>query len=223
MSRIETIQNRHSVRSYLPKPIEGETLARLQEAVDEVARTTGLAVQLVRNNPEVFNVVARYGVISGCSTSIVLPERSREDDETLGYHGQGLVLLAQELGLNTCWVMMCSRKKSRATVPDGQKIRLVIAVGYGTSAGGARKTKSASELVTLECAEKPAWFDTAVEAAQLAPTAVNQQKFHITLKADARTVEIVATGKNLARIDLGIIKRNFVEAAQELGADFVLA
>lgn len=67
----------------------------------------------------------------------------------------------------------------------------------------------------------PAWFATAMEAAQLAPTAVNAQNFHITLRADGKTVSARATKEGAwSAIDLGIVRRNFEEAANETGADW---
>lgn len=56
--------------------------------------------------------------------------------------------------------------------------------------------------------ERPEWFEKGVEAALLAPTAINQQKFFIMLKADD-SVEFVDRGGILSRVDLGIVKCHF--------------
>jgi len=50
-----------------------------------------------------------------------------------------------------------------------------------------------------------------VEAALLAPTAVNQQKFRFTLSD--RTVKAEATGGFSSRVDLGIVKYHFERGA----------
>ena len=181
MSMMNTIRARHSVREYDGRAPEGDALVKLQAVVDDCARESGLNIQLVMDNPEVFQVIARFGLIHGCVTSVAFVTRGKDDDEAIGYWGQRIVLAAQGAGLNTCWVAMCARDKSRATRGAGERVRLVIAVGYGLTQGHSRKTKSVDELVTLECDAEPAWFATAVEAAQLAPTAVNRQRFHITL------------------------------------------
>lgn len=107
-------------------------------------------------------------------------------DEAIGYWGQKIVLAAQDMGLNTCWCALCSRKKSHAVVAPGKKIRLVIAVGHGKTQGFTRKTKSVEALSSVECAKAPAWFAAAMEAAQLAPTAMNNQNFKITLLSDGK-------------------------------------
>ena len=221
MYTMETIRARHSVRKYTDKPIEGEALAGLQALIDEARAATGLDIQLVRDNPEVFDIVASFGVISGCGASIVFPANGREDDDAIGYWGQHIVLGAQDLGLNTCWAMLCARKNSKARVPQGQKIRLVIAVGYGVNGGYVRKTKPLEELCAFEGeGEMPAWFAAAMEAAQLAPTGMNAQSFRLTLLADGKTVRAEAQKRALRVIDLGIVRRNFEVAANELGADW---
>lgn len=221
MGIMDTIRARHSVRDYEDKPIEGSKLYMLRSLVDDVAARSGLDIQLVRDNPEVFNIVARFGLVRGASTHIAFLAKGSESDEAIGYWGQRIALAVQEMGLNTCWVAIMARKKSKAKLTDGKKIRVGMAVGYGKTQGKPRKTKPVSELSVVESAPAPAWFSTAMEAAQLAPTAMNNQNFRITLRADGKTVKAEATktgGWNM--IDLGIVKRNFEEAANECKADW---
>lgn len=221
MGTMDTIRARHSVRSYDGRAPEGAELQALEAAVRDCAAASGLNIQLNTDNPEAFQMVARFGLIHGCVANIAfVTARGTADDEAIGYWGQKIVLTAQKAGLNTCWVALSSRRKNKAALAPGEKVRLVIAVGYGTTQGRARRTKTFDELATVECDEAPAWFATAVEAAQLAPTAMNNQHFHITLRADGQTVAIEAPTGALNTVDLGIVKRNFEEAADELGADW---
>ena len=220
MGVIDTIRERHSVREYDGRAPEGQELALLEQAVEECMRQSGLNIQLVMNNPETFQVVARFGLIHGAVAHIAFVTKGEGDDERIGYWGQRIVLSAQEAGLNTCWVAMCSKRKNKAVCTPGEKVRLVIAVGYGINQGVPRKTKSIDELSTVECTDVPAWFEAAMEAAQLAPTAMNNQHFQVHLREDARTVSIEAPKGGWNTIDLGIVKRNFEEAANELGADW---
>ena len=220
MTIMDIIRARHSVREYDGRAPEGEALVALQRAVDECARESGLDIQLVMNNPEAFQVVARFGLVHGAIANIAFVTKDDSHDEQIGYWGQRIVLTAQEAGLNTCWVALCSRRKNKAVRTQGEKVRLVIAVGYGKDQGSPRKTKSAAELSTVECASAPAWFETALEAAQLAPTAMNNQNFHITLREDARTVLAEAPKGGWNTVDLGIVKRNFEEAANEQTTDW---
>lgn len=225
MITVETIRERHSVREYDGKPLSRAEFDALGAVVEECARESGLDIQLVGDNPEVFNVIARFGLIRGCRTHVafVVDDAKVGDvaaDEAIGYWGQKIVLAAQDMGFNTCWCALCSRKKSRAVVATGKKIRLVIAVGHGKTQGFSRKTKSVEALSSVECAKAPAWFAAAMEAAQLAPTAMNNQNFKITLLSDGKTVRIDAPQSGLNVIDEGIVRCNFEIAANEAGADW---
>ncbi|WP_418861023.1 nitroreductase family protein [Slackia isoflavoniconvertens] len=249
MITVETIRERHSVREYDGGPLDQAEFDALGAVVEECARESGLDIQLVGDNPEVFNVIARFGLIRGCRTHVAFVvddakaggatsganaaangateadcvemrgARRTAVDEAIGYWGQKIVLAAQDMGLNTCWCALCSRKKSRAVVAPGKKVRLVIAVGHGKTQGFSRKTKSVEALSSVECAKTPAWFAAAMEAAQLAPTAMNNQNFKITLLSDGKTVRIDAPKSGLNVIDEGIVRCNFEIAAKEAGAD----
>lgn len=225
MITVETIRERHSVREYDGKPLSRAEFDALGAVVEEYARESGLDIQLVGDNPEVFNVIARFGLIRGCRTHVAFvvddgKARGGAADEAIGYWGQKIVFTAQDMGLNTCWCALCSRRKSRAVVVPGKKIRLVIAVGHGKTQGFSRKTKSVEALSSVECAKAPAWFAAAMEAAQLAPTAMNNQNFKITLLSDGKTVRIDAPKSGLNVIDEGIVRCNFEIAANEAGADW---
>lgn len=225
MITVETIRERHSVREYDGKPFARVEFDALGAVVRECARESSLDIQLVGDNPEVFNVIARFGLIRGCRTHVafVVDGAKAGDgvaDEAIGYWGHKIVLAAQDMGLNTCWCALCSRKKSRAVVAPGKKIRLIIAVGHGKTQGFSRKTKSVEALSSVECVKAPAWFAAAMEAAQLAPTAMNNQNFKITLFSDGKTVRIDAPQSGLNVIDEGIVRCNFEIAANEAGADW---
>ena len=114
------------------------------------------------------------------------------------------VLKCQELGLNTCWVAM-THGKSKAEIRRGQKLLIIISLGYGETQGVPHKSKSIAELGQAD--QKTEWFEKGMEAVSLAPTAVNQQKFYFELKNG------IVTAKNLggfySRIDLGIVKYHF--------------
>lgn len=220
MSVMDTIRARHSVREYDGRAPEGEALEALRASVEACATESGLNIQLLLDNPETFQVVAKFGLIHGAIANIAFVAHGHDEDEHIGYWGQKIVLAAQDAGLNTCWVGMCSKRKNKAVCAQGEKVRLVIAVGYGKTQGVERTTKTVAQLATVECAEEPVWFATAMEAAQLAPTAINNQNFRVTLREDGKTVLIEAPKGGWNIIDLGIVKRNFEEAANELGADW---
>ena len=93
-------------------------------------------------------------------------------DETCGYYGERLVLLAQQLGLNTCWVAMSYSKIKTAFVVDKEeKLCIVIALGYGETQGIPHKSKFLEEAAKSDV-PMPDWFKNGVKAAVLAPTAI---------------------------------------------------
>lgn len=67
------------------------------------------------------SMMAHYGKFSGVKNYIALVGKKSETlDEELGYQGERLVLKAQELGLNTCWVAM-THGKSKAEIGKDEK------------------------------------------------------------------------------------------------------
>ena len=114
------------------------------------------------------------------------------------------VLKCQELGLNTCWVAM-THGKSKAEIRRGQKLLIIISLGYGETQGVPHKSKSIAELGQAD--QKNEWFEKGMEAVSLAPTAVNQQKFYFELKNGIVTAK--SLGGFYSKIDLGIVKYHF--------------
>lgn len=209
MEIMEAIKNRHSVRQYEDRPIDSEALRQLREEAEICNRKGGLHIQLVTGEPKAFSgFMAHYGSFSGVTNYIALVGPKGGDlEEKCGYYGQRLVLKAQQLGLNTCWVAMTYSKIPGAfQVGRGEKLTVVIALGYGKSQGVQHKSK-AVEQVSNAGADTPDWFRAGVEAALLAPTAMNQQK--CTLTYDAGQVTAKAGMGFYAKIDLGIVKYHF--------------
>ncbi|MGN0778273.1 MAG: nitroreductase family protein [Aristaeellaceae bacterium] len=206
MNWMEAMRARHSVRQYTDKPIAKDAVQALEQEIRRCNQEGGLHIQLVLNEPKAFDgFMAHYGKFSGVRNYIVLIGPKGPDlEEKLGCYGERLVLLAQQLGLNTCWVAMTySKVKTAFTVQAGEKLVLVIALGYGQTQGVAHKSKPASE-VTKADGPVPDWFQRGVEAALLAPTAMNQQKFLLTLE-DGRIAAKAGLGF-YAKVDLGIVR-----------------
>ena len=205
----EAIRARHSVRQYVEKPLEPDTAAALERMIAELNREHGLHIQLVRDEPKAFSsFLAHYGSFRGVTNyfALVGPD-SPSLDERCGYAGEQLVLYAQTLGLNTCWAKLTYKKVPGAfSVGPGERLVIVIAVGYGATQGQAHRSKSLDRLCRAP-EDAPDWFRAGMEAVLLAPTAVNQQKFFFTL-ADGK-VKAEAPRGACTDIDLGIAKYHF--------------
>ena len=218
MELIDAIKARHAVRKYTDKPIEAEKIAQLQAATEKLNAESGLHLQLVLNEPKAFSSgILKYGAISGVKNYFAMVgKEGKEVEEKIGYYGEQLVLLAQTLGLNTCWVGLTFKEVDEViSLAEGEQVHCVIALGYGVDAGKQHPLKPVEKFYEA-AGEVPEWFKKGMEAALLAPTAVNQQKFKFILhegnKVSAETV-FSLTGRSYLYYDLGIVKCHF-----EIGA-----
>lgn len=207
----EAIEARHAVRAYTNRPIEEEKVAALKDEIEKINKESGLRFMLFTEEPEAFKAgQPHYGSFSGCRNYFALIGK-KDDDEKIGYYGERLVLFAQTLGLNTCWVAMTyEHGKVAANLSKDEKIFDVVSLGYGETEGKPHKSKPIEKLCRVS-GEAPAWFYDGMKAAALAPTAINQQQFMITY--DGGSVSAKALFGPCSKTDLGIVKYHF-----EIGA-----
>lgn len=223
----EAITARHSVRKYIDKEIPADIVTALQDKIAEYNKVGNLNIQLVLNETRAFTGMLSYGSFSGVRNYFVMVGKKGADlDERVGYYGEQLVLLAQTLGLNTCWVGLSYRKVPEAyNVGKDEKLACMIALGYGETQGVSHKIKTI-EQVSNASDLTPAWFKRGVEAALLAPTAVNQQKFSFEYVGMSNNRHLVRAKKGFSMIgytqmDLGIAKYHFEIGAGEVNFDWV--
>lgn len=221
MDILEAIQVRHSVRAYRKQPLGDDVAAALTAEIEKCNKEGNLHIQLVRNEPKAFQgPMAKYGKFSGVTDYFVVAGQDTDNlDERAGYYGERLVLAAQMLGLNTCWVgLSYSKVPGTYVLGEREKIVCYISVGYGETQGAGHKTKTVEQVSNVSN-ETPEWFRKGVEAALLAPTAVNQQKFYFTYIASANGGKAAVAAKKqfsfvgYTHVDLGIAKRHFEIAA----------
>lgn len=207
MEIIELMKERHSVRQYTDKKIEKEKREVLNTLIAKINQKAGLHIQIIYDEPKCFNsMMAHYGKFDGVNNYIALVREKSKPDESLGYYGEQIVLKAQELGLNTCWVAM-THGKSKAQIDKGKKLVCLISLGYGKTAGAAHKSKKLSEVCNYK-KDMPEWFLSGMEAALLAPTAMNRQKFYFELLPD-NSIKITCGRGLYTKLDLGIVKYHF--------------
>ena len=191
MDILEIMQQIHSVRQYKNQPIELSKREEIYSLINDVNAESRLSIQVFYDEPKCFNsFMAHYGKFKNVKNYIAIVG-NKYDQEKAGYYGEKIVLKCQELGLNPCWVAM-TNGKSKAEIKRGQKLLILISIGYGELGKADQSTE---------------WFEKGMEAVSLAPTAVNQQKFLFELKNGE------VTAKNLggfySNIDLGIAKYHF--------------
>ena len=228
MTLEEAIEARHSVRAYKEQPLAENVVKVLEEKIAVLNLEGKLHIQLIQNEPKAFlGTMAKYGKFRNVGNYIVMAGQKADDlDERVGYYGEQLVLLAQTLGLNTCWVGLSYSKVSGTyELGEDEKIACYIAIGYGESQGVGHKIKTVEQVSNISNIT-PLWFKKGIEAALLAPTAVNQQKFSFEYIGMRNNRHQVRAKKGFSMIgytkmDLGIAKYHFEIGAGEVNFEWV--
>jgi nitroreductase len=216
----DAILSRHSVRQYSNRPLTDIQTAALRQQIAESNTAKNLHMQLVVNEPKALSgLLSKFLRFSGAMNYIAMVGmQSPRLHEDLGYEGEKLVLLAQTLGLNTCWVGGSFSRNRNVQVGRDEMYVAVIAIGHGLTQGKQHPSKPITSLADID--GTPDWFRKGVECAMLAPSAMNRQNFHFTLLSDNK-VKATTKPAPFSGMDLGIAKLHF-----ELGAgkeNFVFA
>ena len=208
MDTLALIKQRHSVRQYLDKPIDAETMEKINAEIDRLNVESGLHMQFMGDSDGVFGSVASRVIgWKFVPNYVALIGRDTPDiEETCGYYGEQLVLFLQGLGLNTCWVGMFKAEGVKAEIREGEKVVITIVVGYGANEGKQHKSKAVSDVTDVK--DMSPEFRAGVECALLAPTAINQQRFFFTMK-DGRPAAYNKSKGPFVNVDLGIAKYHF--------------
>ncbi len=208
MDALTAVKERHSVRSYKDMDLEEDKRKLIEEEISVINSVSGLNIQLIDGTDGVMSGVSKlFGGWDSLPRNYIA--MVGKDDGGLavncGYYGERLVLFAQSIGLNTCWVGMFKRSKVEAEVKPGEKICITIFIGYGNDQGKPHKSKSVSDV--SEAINPPEWFVSGVECALLAPTAMDQQRFIFSLKDGE--VYVRTKKASFADVDMGIAKYHF--------------
>lgn len=208
MELLDLMKKRHSVRQYADTRIEADKRAVLDALIAQINQEAGLHIQIFYEEPRCFDsFLAHYGKFTGVKNYIALAGKKTPDlEEKLGYYGEKLVLKAQELGLNTCWVAL-THGKSAVQLGKNEKLVCLLSLGYGMTQGEAHKSRQLEQICQASSA-MPEWFLQGMEAVLLAPTAMNQQKFFFELLPDG-TVKAASGRGFYTRVDLGIAAFHF--------------
>lgn len=211
MDIYEAMLERHSVRQYIDKKIPNDVIYAMQAECEAINEESDMHVQIVVGDDKAFNrfFLKRLGFKGVQNYLVLVGPKGPDFDEKSGYYGERLVLKAQMLGLNTCWVGV--KVKAQCNIAEGEKQGCVIAFGYGENNGKERELRDINELCE-HSSYMPKWFEQGMLAVALAPSAMNQQHYKFILKADD-TVEAVNLGGPFSGVDLGIAEYHF-----ELGA-----
>jgi len=181
--------------------------------------------------------IGPYGKIKGAPYFIAFIGNMDSSNvyEQVGYTGEGIILEAEALNLATCWVAGFFKRgavESLVKINSNERVLSVTPIGYAddqysleekimTGFGFTHKRKSLSDMVTgLDKSEWPQWTRAALEAARLAPSAVNRQPWHFDVSGNNITVSVntIKRGYGLPkRLCCGIAMLHIEVAALSFG------
>jgi hypothetical protein len=214
MNTLEAMEKRHTVRKYSEQKVSNEILETIKKRINELNNEYGLSMKLITENKDAFGGFVKLFMTKGVRNYLILAGDETNDlEEKSGYCGIDVVLLAQQLGLNSWWVASTYNKekvKKMIQTSSKGKVSSIIALGYGVSNGRPHKSKNIDE-VSKYMGTAPEWFTKGVQAALLAPTAMNKQAF--VLKGDGNKVAIICNNGIYSNIDKGIVKYCFETGA----------
>lgn len=234
------IPKRRSRRQFDPtRAVEPDLLARLHTVCAEFRPFPHARAELVTESADkVFRgAVGPYGRIKGAPAFVAFIGNmsSRYVQEEVGYTGEGIILEATARQLDTCWVGGFFRPDVAASlveIGENERVLAVSPVGYAkalqsleeklmTGFGRTHNRKPLFTLVTgLELAEWPEWVRVSLEAARLAPSAINRQPWSFHVEPDNITVSVRTIGPEFnisKRLDCGIAMLHIEVAAMNCG------
>lgn len=149
-SFIKAAYNRHAVRHFDGKPLSAKDKNVLNKFIHEINKTAKMHIQLVVGEPKAFGGrKAMRCNFTGCVNYLaIIGKKGKTLKEKAGYYGEQIVLKAQQMGLNTCWVLLTyDRVKNAYHIDQGEKLVCVIALGYGTTQGKRHDSKRFFKVV----------------------------------------------------------------------------
>lgn len=234
------IWKRRSRRHFNPhRSIEPEFLVALEKVCREFVPYPHVRACLI-NLPtiDVFKgLVGGYGKVTGAPAFIAFigDMRASTVQEEVGYTGEGIILEATALGLNTCWVAGFFRRESVSSlieVRDNERVLAVTPVGHAsgfesigekimTGFGLMHRRLALSKLIRGGQPERLSeWARVCLESARLAPSAVNRQPWGFEANADVIKVFVRTSGPEFnvsKRLDCGIAMLHIEVAALHCG------
>lgn len=235
---LEALPTRRSRRAYDGRPLLADDLDALEATAAQFRPYEDARVVLVRDVPRTFftGIIGSYGKVTGAPSALVFiaDGSSPLSAEHCGYTGEGLVLEANALGLTTCWIAGSFSRSAVAaamSLAPGEVVRAISPIGHAVAEPtraevllyGAKKPKRRLCLDEIAPGHEqwPAWAEAGLNAARIAPSAMNRQPWRFRMEDGA--VVVATSGPSLplalARLDCGIAMLHFELGARGEGCD----
>lgn len=239
-SWLAVVARRHSRRSYSGREVAAPLLDGLEAVLRDFRPYPDARVALVRSpGVDVFKgIVGSYGKVSDAPHLLVFAGDAEGDfaNQHVGYTGEGAVLEATRLGLDTCWVggfFDPHRAARLVNLAPHERVYAVSPLGYATAERTrseltlglvSHRRRTVEQLAWAERGEQwPQWAIAAVETARLAPSANNRQPWRFRFEqgclviAKDSPVDPARLLKVAKRLDIGIAMLHAELAARAHG------
>lgn len=244
---VETIQKRHSVRTYESKPLLPQDREALLTCMKQLDNPFGAPVHtylIDQKLNEYGEKLGTYGVIKGASTFLGISVPNTEfAPMAAGYEFENLILFATHLGLGTVWLAATFDRDGFASAMKIAKDELFLAispVGYPAAKRSltenlmrsAMKSSSRKEWKELFyqadfhtplTKEMAGTYAQPLEMVRLAPSAKNVQPWRARKTENAYHFYVdykpglSKAEETIKQVDLGIALSHFHQTALELG------
>lgn len=243
----QTIQKRHSVRTYEKRPLLPQDRAALVDCMNQLDNPFGVPVKKYITD-KTLNAdgekLGTYGVIKGASTflGVSIPDTELAP-VAAGYEFENLILYATSLGLGTVWLAATFHRDSFAAtmkIPQDELFPAISPVGYPASKPSLTETLMRS---TMKSSARKEWaslfyqkdfltpltkpmagtYAQPLEMVRLAPSAKNAQPWRVRKAGNvyhfyANYKQGLSKGEELIkRVDMGIALSHFHQTALEQG------
>lgn len=244
---VETIQKRHSVRTYENKSLLSQDREALLTYMEQLDNPFGVPVhtyiidQKLNTGGE---KLGTYGVIKGASTflGVSIPD-TKLAPLAAGYEFENLILLVTHMGLGTVWLAATFNRDNFASamkIPKDELFLAISPVGYPAAKRSLTETMMRS---TMKSSSRKEWkelfyqadfhtpltrdmtgaYAQPLEMVRLAPSAKNAQPWRVrkTQKAYHFYADYkpgLSKGEEIIKqVDLGIALSHFHQTVLELG------
>jgi nitroreductase len=197
---LDALLSRHSRRTFDGAPLPAHQLDELDSVAHSFRPYPDARVELIRDRVDdaFIGIAGSYGRIVGAPhlMAVIVDSSGPHRHQHAGYTGEALVLEASSQGFDTCWVGGLFRRDavSRSLLLSPSEVVVAISpVGHAVNTrsgteramhamAGSGSRKPLRKLARHAGPDWPAWALAAVEAARLAPSAMNRQPWRFRLE-----------------------------------------
>lgn len=230
---LAAIPERRSRRRFDGRSLTPEQVAALTQACREFRPWPAARVELINEAPTdvMTGLIGGYGRFPGAAAYLAFIGGSDAavTSAQIGYTGEAMVLEATALGVGSCWVGGLFRRSAvaaRLALGGDERLAAVAPLGHALTdptaldllIRGAVQPQRRKPLTAIYSGElMTTWLLPALEAARLAPSAVNRQPWLFRLAGQSVTCEVQGGVPQFAHLDCGIAMLHFELGARQAG------